>query len=183
MTTVTEIIRLIDHYSLPEEVLELILKQIYRWEPPKVDCQGYVVSRVKNIHRCPIDLVLENIANRQRWQHLARIPALHAYERRVCIWSPEYYDIEKDIAGLTNWVHVAWRDGELGWTLLRGVDRRSDEWIGFKSWVQTHPAFISQDFRWERKTSKVLSNHWFKYELALAYPTLYGKNGWAKKIK
>jgi hypothetical protein len=192
MTTVTEIMRLAEQYDLPEEVVEQILKQVYRWPQPKVDDQGYVISKVKNIHKCPVDLVLENVVNRPRWQHIARVPALHAYERRVCMWKPEYYDVKNDITGITKWVGEGGVCGHrhgahynpvwgVGWTLLSDVDRRSDEWIGFRSWVQTHPAFISQDFRWERKTAKVLSNHWFKYELALAYPTLYGKNGWAKK--
>jgi len=96
--------------------------------------------------------------------------------------------MKPDITGMTKWVGEGLRGRDnpvwgVGWSLLKEVDRRSDEWIGFKSWVQTHPTFISQDFRLERKTTKVLSNHWFKYELTLAYPTLYGKNGWAKKIK
>ena len=188
MTNVTEIMRLAGHYDLPEEVLELILKQVYRWIPPKVDDQGYVISEVKNIRKCPTCLVLDNVFGRHRWQHIARVPALHSYERRVCLWKPEYYDMKPDIAGLTKWVSEDLRGRDnpvwgVGWSLKKDVDRRSDEWIGFKSWVQTHPTFISQDFRLERKTTKVLSNHWFKYELALAYPTLYGKNGWAKKIK
>ena len=188
MTTITEIMRLAGHYDLPEEVLELILKQVYRWTPPKVDGQGYVVSKVKNTHKCPVDLVLENVVNPfDQWigQHIARVPAAPAATRRVCMWKPEYYDVKNDITGITKWV------GEGKCTVSMGpwwlgdvhidVDRRSDEWIGFRSWVQTHPAFISQDFGWERNTAEVLSNHWFKYELALAYPTLYGKNGWAKK--
>jgi len=191
MTTITEIMRLAGHYDLPEEVLELILKQVYRWTPPKVDGQGYVVSKVKNTHKCPVDLVLENVVNPfDQWigQHIARVPAAPAATRRVCLWKPEYYDMKPDITGMTKWVGEGTRSRDnpvwgVGWMLLKGVDRRSDEWIGFKSWVQTHSAFISQDFRWERKTAKVLSKHWFKYELALAYPTLYGKNGWAKKIK
>jgi len=200
MTTVSEIVRLIDHYDLPEEVLELILKQVYRWTPPRVDDKGYVVSKVKNIHMCPTSLVSDNVVDRHRWQHIATVPALHAYERRVCLWKSEYYDTPpatggkyigryrgrnvfqsqspttlSSVTGITRWVRL---EG-LGYPLLKGVDRRSEEWIGYKSWLHTHPTFRKHTFRWERKNSKVLTDHWFKYELALAYPTLYGKRGWA----
>ena len=181
MTAVSEIMRLLDHYDLPEEVLELILKQVYRWTPPRVDDKGYVVSKVKNIHKCPTSLVLDNVADRHRWEHITTIPGLHAYERRVCLWKPEYYDTPPAtlscVTGITRWVRL---EG-LGYPLLRDVDRRSEEWIGYRSWLHTHPTFLKNDFRWFRKQSKVLTDHWFKYELALAYPTLYGKKGWANK--
>jgi hypothetical protein len=193
MTTVTEIMRLAEQYDLPEEVMELILKQVYRWPQPKVDEQGYVISKVKNIHQCykkglVLDNAPDNLSLVLHWQSRHPLLPYKYCERRVCMWKPEYYDMKPDITGMTKWVGECRlvRDNPVwgvGWSLLKDVDRRSDEWIGFKSWVQTHPAFISQDFRWERKTAKVLSKHWFKYELALAYPTLYGKNGWAKKIK
>ena len=171
MTSISEIVRLSNMYSLPEEVLEHILKYVYSWGHPKVDIQGYVVSKVKNTHKCPVDLVLENVVNRPRWQHIARVPALHAYERRVCIWSPDYYDIKTRIVGISNWSDRRQR--------ARPMIRKSDEWIGFRSWVQTHPAFSRYA---GLSPGAPLSKHWFKYELALAYPTLYGKNGWTKKI-
>ena len=186
MTAVSEIVRLLDHYDLPEEVLELILKQVYRWTPPQVDDKGYVVSKVKNIHKCPTSLVLNNVVDRHRWEHIATVPGLHAYERRVCLWKPEYYDTPPAtlscVPGITRWVAPV--VDASGWTrhgLLQGVDRRSEEWIGYRSWLHTHPTFLKNDFRWFRKKSKVLTDHWFKYELALAYPTLYGKKGWANK--
>ena len=186
MTTVSEIVRLLDHYNLPEEVLELILKQVYRWTPPQVDDKGYVVSKVKNIHKCPTSLVLDNVVDRHRWEHIATVPGLHAYERRVCLWKPEYYDTPPAtlscVTGITRWVAPVVDASD--WTrhgLLQGVDRRSEEWIGYRSWLHTHPTFLKNNFRWERKNSKVLTDHWFKYELALAYPTLYGKKGWANK--
>ena len=179
MTTVSEIMRLLDHYDLPEEVLELILKQVYRWTPPKVDDKGYVVSKVKNIHKCPTSLVLDNVADRHRWEHIATVPGLHAYERRVCLWKPGYYDTPQvtlsSVTGITRWVRL---EG-LGYPLLRDVDRRSEEWIGYRSWLHTHPTFSKHTFRWERKSRDMLTDHWFKYELVLAYPTLYGKKGWA----
>jgi hypothetical protein len=192
VTSISEIVRLADIYRLPEEVLELILREIYLWGPPKVDPQGYVVAGMKNIRKCPIDLVLENVVNRGRWQHIARLPYLHSYERRVCIWTPAYYDIRRDISGISDWVeripgNMGQRThGEYAIALpLIKIDRRSEEWIGFKSWIQTHPAFMVNYFRssafGSATSSKMLSKHWFKYELALAYPTLYGKNGWAKK--
>ena len=186
MTAVSEIVRLLDHYDLPEEVLELILKQVYRWTPPQVDDKGYVVSKVKNIHKCPTSLVLNNVVDRHRWEHIATVPGLHAYERRVCLWKPEYYDTPPAtlscVPGITRWVApVVDASGLTPWTrhgLLQDVDRRSEEWIGYRSWLHTHPTFLKNDFRWFRKKSKVLTDHWFKYELALAYPTLYGKKGW-----
>ena len=182
MTAVSEIVRLLDHYDLPEEVLELILKQVYRWTPPRVDDKGYVVSKVKNIHKCPTSLVLDNVADRHRWGHIATVPGLHAYERRVCLWKPEYYDTPpttlSSLTGIKRWASEAWTNT---YPLLRDVDRRSEEWIGYRSWLHTHPTFLKNDFRWFRKQSKVLTDHWFKYELALAYPTLYGKKGWANK--
>ena len=186
MTAVSEIMRLLDHYDLPEEVLELILKQVYRWTPPRVDDKGYVVSKVKNIHKCPTILVLDNVVDRHRWEHIATVPGLHAYERRVCLWKPEYYDTPPAklscVTGITRWVAPVvdasdWARHEL----LQDVDRRSEEWIGYRSWLHTHPTFLKNDFRWFRKKSKVLTDHWFKYELVLAYPTLYGKRGWANK--
>ncbi len=186
MTSISEIVRLADIYRLPEEVLELILRQIYSWDPPKVDDQGYVIAGTKNIRKCPEDLVLENVVNRRRWQHIARLPYLHSYERRVCIWAPEYYDIRKDISGISEWVKYPHRvlEYDVALPIHQWVDRRSEEWIGFKSWIQTHPTFTGNDFRssgfGSATSSKMLSKHWFKYELALAYPTLYGKNGWAK---
>jgi len=194
MTSISEVVRLADIYQLPEEVLDLILREIYRWGPPKVDPRGYVVARMKNIRKCPIDLVLENVVNRGRWQHIARLPYLHSYERRVCIWAPEYYDMgKKNISGISEWVeyipgNLAQRTrGQYAIALpLNRIERRSEEWIGFKSWIQTHPTFVVNDFRssafGSATSSKMLSKHWFKYELALAYPTLYGKNGWAKKL-
>jgi hypothetical protein len=189
MTSISEIVRLADIYRLPEEVLELILRQIFSWGLPKVDDQGYVVARMKNIRKCPIDLVLENVVNRGRWQHIARLPYLHSYERRVCIWAPEYYDIRTDISGMSEWVkyppHLSNQKYNIALPLSR-ISRRSEEWIGFKSWIQTHPAFTGNDFRssgfGSATSSKMLSKHWFKYELILAYPSLYGKNGWAKKL-
>ncbi len=189
MTSISEIVRLADIYRLPGDVLELILRQIYSWCPPKVDDQGYVIAWTKNIRKCPIDLVLENVVSRGRWQHISRVPYLHSYERRVCIWAPEYYDIRKDISGISEWVKyppvVANLAPKYDIALpLSIISRRSEEWIGFKSWIQTHPAFTGNDFRssgfGSATSSKMLSKHWFKYELALAYPTLYGKNGWAK---
>ena len=185
MTAVSEIMRLLDHYDLPEEVLELILKQVYRWTPPQVDDKGYVVSKVKNIHKCPACLVLNNVVDRHRWEHIATVPGLHAYERRVCLWKPEYYDTPPAtlscVPGITRCVrlegHGVWRSAPL----LQGVDRRSEEWIGYRSWLHTHQTFLKHTFRWERKSPKVLTDHWFKYELALAYPTLYGKKGWVNK--
>ena len=190
MTSISEIIRLGDIYCLPAEVLELILRQIYSWGPPKVDDQGYVVAEMKNIRKCPADLVLENVVNRGRWQHIARLPYLHSYERRVCIWEPEYYDIKADIHGIKDWVKFPARtmnapDYDIALPLRR-IDRRSEEWIGFKSWIQTHPTFVNNYFnspQWGQLASPMtLSKHWFKYELALAYPTLYGKNGWVKNL-
>jgi len=184
MSIVSEIIRLGEIQGIPDEVLDLILKQVYRWPLPKVNDQGYVVSKVKNIHKCCDDMVLENVIGRGRWKHIARLPALHAYERRVCIWSSEYYDLKfaKDlchIVGISDWVHL--RRPGFSLPLLPGIDRRSKEWIGYKSWIQTDPTFSKYNFIWERKNPKVLTDHWFKYELALAYPTLYGKKGWANK--
>ena len=186
MTAVSEIMRLLDHYDLPEEVLELILKQVYRWTPPRVDDKGYVVSKVKNIHKCPTILVLDNVVDRHRWEHIATLPGLHAYERRVCLWKPEYYDTPPAtlscVTGITRWVAPVVDASD--WTrheLMQGVDRRSEEWIGYRSWLHTHPTFLKNNFRWFRKKSTMLTDHWFKYELALAYPTLYGKKGWANK--
>jgi len=191
MTSLSQTIRLADIYQLPEEILELILRMIYGWAPPIVDERGYAMGVVQNIRKCPIDLVLEDVINRPRWQHICRVPHLHSYMRRVCIWGPEYYDINERIPGLSNWVgrigagRLA--SGEYARALpLSRIDRRSDEWIGFKSWIQTHPAFMENEFRSSpfgaATSSKMLSKHWFKYELVLAYPTLYGKNGWAKKL-
>jgi len=180
MTTIPEILRLIDHYGLPEEVLDIILRKIYSWTPPSVDGQGYVISKVKNIHQCPCRLILDNVVDRHRWEHIATVPGLHAYERRVCLWKPEYYDTPPAtlscVPGITGCVHYAYCA-----PLLQGVDRRSEEWIGYRSWLHTHPTFLKHTFRWDRKSPKILTDHWFKYELALAYPTLYGKNGWANK--
>jgi len=100
--------------------------------------------------------------------------------------------MRRDISGISDWVERI--PGNLGQRThgkyaialpLMRIDRRSEEWIGFKSWIQTHQAFMVNDFRssafGSATSSKMLSKHWFKYELALAYPTLYGKNGWAKK--
>ena len=192
---VSEIVRLSNIHCLPEDILELILRYLFSWGPPKVNNQGYVVAKMKNIRRCPIDLVSKNVVNRARWQHIARLPYLHSYERRVCIWDPEYYDIRKVISGISEWVGYKYlplrpspprdeMDVLISTNLvsnlhLHRIDRRSDEWIGFRSWIQTHPAFVS--LRDSSSSPKVLSKHWFKYELELAYPTLYGKDGWAKK--
>jgi len=185
----TDIVRLADMYQLPEDILEIILRYVYSWGPPKVNNQGYVVASMKNIRKCPTDLVLDDVVNRGRWTHIARLPALHSYERRVCIWKPEYYDMGRNISGLSDWakpILTSLSPYDIALPLRR-IDRRSEEWIGFKSWIQTHPAFAQNDFRssaWGASTSsKMLSKHWFKYELELAYPTLYGKNGWAKKLK
>ena len=191
MTCISEIIRIADIYFLPDDVFELILREIYRWDPPKVDIQGYVVSNVKNIRRCADDLVLENVTMRDRWLHIARLPFLHSYERRVCMWSHEYYDIKEGISGMSEWVETRYADissrsYKFAVPLRTQIDRRSEEWIGFKSWIQMHPAFMENEFAYagyggSATSSKMLSKHWFKYELVLAYPTLYGKNGWAKK--
>jgi len=105
MTTVTEITRLAGHYDLPEEVLELILKQVYRWNPPKVDVKGYVISEVNNIRKCPTCLVLDNVVGRHRWQHIARVPALHSYDRRVCL-SKEDKDCAMNYLSSLNIYHI-----------------------------------------------------------------------------
>ena len=173
MSTDTEIIRLVDHYGLPEEVVYMILKQVNRWTPPKVDDQGYVISKLKNTHQCPTSLVLSYPQNSLRWQRIRVLPALNSYERRVCLWKPEYYDLKpvrlSCITGITNWVRMEGHELVVC-PLLEGVDRRSEEWIGFKSWLHTHPTFLKHTFRWDRKNSKMLTDHWFKYDLALAYP-------------
>jgi hypothetical protein len=204
MTTISEILRLIDHYGLPEEVLDIILRKIYSWTPPKVDDQGYVISKVKNTHKCPVDLVLENVVNPfDQWigQHIARVPAAPAATRRVCLWKSEYYDMKNEllsrlssITGINDWI----RPVGVGWPLLEGVDRHSEEWIGYRSWLHTHPTFVSHlrvqkqrrccyghaaACHYERENPKILTDHWSMYELALAYPTLYGKNGWANSLK
>ena len=188
MTVVPEIVRLIDHYGLPEEVLDVILRKIYSWTPPKVDDQGYVISKVKNIHQCPCRMTLDNVDfdTYAIAENIALKPVLNYYERRVCLWKSEYYDTPPAtlscVPGITRWIAPV--VDASGWTrhgLLQDVDRRSEEWIGYRSWLHTHPTFLKNDFRWFRKKSTVLTDHWFKYELALAYPTLYGKKGWANK--
>jgi len=194
MTSVAETLRLGEIYDLPEEVMDLILREIYRWGPPRVDNQGYLVGRVKNVRVCSIDLVLDDVRGRGRWQHIARVPALYPYERRVCIWEPEYYDIKGGIHGIEDWVKYPARTMSLPGAYdiaipLRVIDRRSEEWIGFKSWIHTHPTFMAAMCRSPMlqrygsvRSPTLLSKHWFKYELVLAYPSLYGKNGWAKKL-
>jgi hypothetical protein len=93
------------------------------------------------------------------------------------------------MTGINDWI-VIQRGAR--WPLLEGVDRHSEEWIVYRSWLHTHPSFLRQTRvqnrflgtgHYERENPKILTDHWFKYELALAYPTLYGKNGWANSLK
>ena len=193
---VLEVLLLSWIHQLPIEVTDLILRQIFKIHVPMVNNMG-IIAMVKNVWRCPQNFVLEDVENRNRWQQIARIPSLHAYTRNVCIWQPCYYDIallEKGIVGLSEWSlygYVGHCICNYQYYLKKDIDRRCAEWIGFRQWMHTHP--VNQKYRppcrgfpagvMVKKSFNTLTRHWFKYELALAYPTLYGKGGWAKRKK
>jgi hypothetical protein len=188
---VIEVLRMSDVWNLPDDVTDIILRYVFALPKPKVDRYGYVVAWVKNVWCCHHDIVLEHVWDRVRWQQLAKIPGLNAYERRVSIWKQEYYDtcmIYGGIKGLLRW--NANPSGLQGLSVFKNIqlksdtDRRSAEWIGFRQWIQNHPVYKSQDptgYAYRKRSPKMLTHYWYKYELALAYPTLYGKRGWANK--
>ena len=211
--------RFLEHFDLDSDVQDLVVKQIYkRWRisklpKPIIDKEGFVVHSVKNISRCEMSLVSMGITNRSRWIQIASLPGLHRYDRRVCIWESAYYDISQ-YNWLTPWnpgckfsvlisphcdLHFpggafgSQRELSLAPSMIKGQDRHSEEWIGFRQWAQTNPAYIASQFITSghrsrainytspsrAKCTKALTHHWFGYELASAYPTLYGKKGWA----
>ena len=188
---VMEVLRMSDVWDLPDDVTDIILRHVFALPKPTLNRYGYVVTWVKNVWSCHHDIVLEHVEDRVRWQQLAKIPGLNAYERRVSIWKSEYYDrcmIYGGIKGLHRWSGGGGGDGLSVFKntqLKSDTDRRSAEWIGFRQWVQTHPVYKSQDSGWlyayRKRSPKMLTHYWYKYELALAYPTLYGKRGWANK--
>jgi len=171
------------------------------------------VAMVNKVWGCPAEYVLESA--RWRWPmpkwYLEIIcpPSVYAavpyYNRQVCIWKPEYYDIpiiQKGINILISWVKFEWGDLEI----KPGIDRKSAGWIGFRTWIQTHPVYSdfphchcsrgscsllhgsyfrtpNGNLNKNNRSMSRLTGHWFKYELAQAYPTLYGEGGWAHKLK
>ena len=183
--------------GLPEEIIDKILRQVFKIPKPNVNERGNVVASVKNIWRCPRDYVLKTIeqmtipGSRPVWYHEIIFPKQDKkiYNRQVCIWKPEYYEIpieRRGIEVLKSWVSFEWHS----LVIKTAMDRTNEEWIGFRTWLQTHPIYSKCGFfvtpmgnSNRNKRYSHLTKHWFKYELALAYPTLYGENGWAKLKK
>jgi hypothetical protein len=192
------IIDLLAFWDLPDEVTDKILRLVFKIPLPTINQRGNIVSSVKNIWRCPRELVLDTIEQftfpgiRPKWYQEIILPKKQTgiYNRQVCIWKPEYYDIpirRKGIEILKSWVNIE----SDGLVIKQDIDWTDDEWIGFRTWLGTHPiyqysCFVTRSFGiiWCRnKRYSRLTRHWNKYELAKAYPTLYGKDGWANKLE
>ena len=195
-TKYKEVLRLCGFWNLPGEVEDIILRMVFAIPKPTLNCGGYVVAKVKNVWRIASpnsecfmkDFVLENVENRARWWWY------WSPVRPVCVWKPDYYDLsitQRGIIGLEKWVKTyGRRSGDQlalhNVMLIDRTSRRSAEWIGFRQWIQTHPvyqrhALISYTYITPPRSPQLLTHYWFKYELALAYPTLYGEGGWANQ--
>jgi hypothetical protein len=204
------IVDLCDSWDIPYEITDKILRQVFKIPHPIVNCHGNIVAKVKNVWRSPTEYVLESVGRLESRRQIANIPG-HVYSRQVCIWKPGYYDvpiIQKGIEILRSWVTFEWqldlRPNYISGKVLEikpCIDRKSAGWIGFRTWMQTHPVYSEfsnfhyimmggdsyfrhpmGDMKKNRSYSR-LTSHWFKYELAKAYPTLYGKDGWANKLE